>query len=203
MPTNLILTRPATPSPPSVDLPPSFTLHPVTHPSDPAFLFLDRLYASDGFPAGWARQMLERGAQAVVIVQGDAPAASALLIRQPFYVQEIRRTFDPGPDADYYFGDFVAPGFRGRHLQRSLIRARLLMTHQAGRPWALAMTRATPPASLDNYVAEGFAPSAELRSRTFSRWQLDRFRFINRQLPHGKLSQEGFRLPFSHRLRSS
>ena len=127
MPKDLILTRAATPSPPPVDLPASHSLHAVTHPSDSAFLLLDRLYASAGFPADWAGKMLERDAQAVVIDADGIPAAAAMLIRRPLYIDEIRRTLDPGPDADYYFGDFVATSFRGRHLQRSLIRARLRM----------------------------------------------------------------------------
>jgi hypothetical protein len=199
--TDLILTRDTTQRPAPLDLPPRFALHQVTQPTDGGVALLDQLYTADGFPKNWPMTMLERGAHGVVLSADGVPAASAWLIRKPFYVKEIRRTFDAGLDADYYFGDFVAPSFRGEHLQRLLIRARSIMSHEAGRHWAIAMTRATIPASRANYIAEGFSLAAEIRTCRFFRLQLEHRRQIDPRLPCGRLSTEGLHLPLFYTLR--
>lgn len=201
MTTDLILTRDTTQPPAPLDLPPNLTLHRVIQSTDEGVPLLDQLYTADGFPKNWPMTMLERGAHGVVLTAEGVPAASAWLIRKPFYVQEIRRTFDAGPEADYYFGDFVAPSFRGKHLQRLLIRARSLMSHDDGRLWAIAMTRATIPASRGNYLAEGFFLAAEIRTRRFHRLQLERRQQIDPRLPCGRLSTEGLYLPPFYTLR--
>ena len=76
--------------------------------------------------------MLGQGGQAVCIMSDNKPVAAGWLIRGPFYVDEIRRSFDAGPDADYYLGCFVAEAARGHGLQRALIRARLKLSQDAG-----------------------------------------------------------------------
>ena len=182
-------------------LPAGMAIHRVNSTGDEGFPLLESLYSSDGFPPDWARQMLDRGSQAVVVVNEDMPVASALLIRKPYYVQEVRRTFDAGPDADYYFGDFVLPAFRGRGLQRLLIRARLELTHRAARRWAMAMTRSGIPASRENYFAEGFGVASEVRTCKLARLQLEHHRRINPNLACGTLSGEGLGLRTSYILR--
>ena len=201
MTTNLILARDASVPPPILAIPTECTLHRVTDVSDEGFPLLDQVYADDGFPKDWATNMLARGAIAVVILVDRVPAGSALIIRKPCYVQEIRRTFDAGPEGDYYFGDFVLPAFRGRQIQRMLIRARLHISHQAGRRWAMAGTRASIPASLANYSLEGFCIASKLHARQFAGWQWEHHEVIDPTLPSGRLSRKGVALPGSHNLR--
>ena len=201
--TDLIVTRDASLPPPPLVMPSDFTPHAIERTSDDGFALLNQLYQSQGFPEKWAARMLEHGAVAVVIAAAQAAVASGFLSRQPFYVQEIRRTFDAGPRADYYLGDYVVPAFRGRQLQRHLIRMRLDMTRKSGRQWAIAMTRATIPASLANYEAEGFAVAATLCKRSIWGWELERRRTCKPTLPTGRLSEEGLALPGGLRLRRS
>lgn len=197
MTTDLILTRDATSPPPPLGIPSDLVLHQVTNIGEAGFAFLDQIYSMDGFPPGWAAQMLGRGSVAVVIVSGQTPAASALLVRKPFYVREILRTFDAGAEGDYYFGDYVAPAFRGRQIQRMLIRARLHISQQAGRRWAHALTRTTIPASAENYLAEGFCTAAKLHARRWAGWRWEHHEVVDPRLSAGSLSDQGLRLPCS------
>src|SRR3982751_346890 len=123
---NLILTRDLSRPLEPRAIPPGITLSEVRDVSSPSFSLIDDLCATHRFPAGWTAEMLAHGAHAWVLTAPNGSAvAAAWLIRSPFFIEEIQRTFDPGPEGDYYFGDFVAPDFRGQHLQRLLINIRL------------------------------------------------------------------------------
>jgi GNAT superfamily N-acetyltransferase len=168
----------------------------VTRTSDPAFAAMDRLYTDARFPPDWSASTLAAGDQALVLVDpATAHAlAAAWIARRAFYVQEIRRTFDPGPTADYYFGDFVSPAARGRGLQRLLISHRLDLSR--GRT-ALAMTCPANHPSQANYASLGFIPVATLTSRSLAGLQFDR---CSPAFPK-YLSREGLPLPRHTRLR--
>ena len=199
---NFFLTREIAPPPAATTLAAHFTVRHVSNPGDDARDSLDRFYTAQGFPPGWSHTQLANGAQAVMIDSDESPVAAGWLIRKPFYIEEIRRTFEPAPKVDYYFGDFVAPAFRGQSLQQALIRERLHRSHQTKQQWATAMTSNHIPASLENYRAEGFTVAF-----TGSKWivagvELSRLCCTDRARLHGQLSQEGLRLPFSFYLRS-
>jgi hypothetical protein len=173
-----------------------FQVQPVIQRTDPAFPPLDRLYSQAHFPTDWAATMLAAGDQATIVLDaatGHALAA-AWIARRPFYVQEIRRTFDPGPNADYYFGDFVSPAARGRGLQRLLIAHRLSLSR--GRT-ALAMTCPANDPSQANYQSFGFTTIATLTSRFLAGLRIDR---CSPAFPK-YLSREGLSLPRHTRLR--
>ena len=184
--TDFILTR-ATNSPPPPAIPEGYALWEVNGITDEKFPMLEAFYDAQQFPKQHCRLMVERGGQAVLILQDNSPVASAWLMRKPFYVTEIRRTFDAGADADYYLGDCVDPIHRGRGLQRALIRARLNLSNAAGRSHAIAMTRNTIPVSLGNYLAEGFETAAEFRIQRIFGWEWDRIRRLHPTLPTGKV----------------
>ena len=201
MQTDLILTREIHQLPEPAARGEHFTARQIHDSSDAASHTLDRFYTAEGFPDQWTAQLLKNGAQAVMICHDELPVAAGWLIRKPFYIEEIRRTFDPGPTSDYYFGDFVAPAFRGKRLQRALIRERLRLTHQAGYRWATAITRSTLPASLSSYSSEGFSVAVALCKRVCLGMEWTRVCRVDRTRYCGQLSKEGLRLPFSSYLR--
>jgi hypothetical protein len=198
---NLIFTRDLTTPLPGIAWPEGLTIQTLAAPGDGAFAALDRMYVANGFREGWATGLLKGTARVVVALDfsGEAVAAGWLL-REPFYVAEIRRTFDPGPNGDYYFGDFVTPSWRGRGLQRASILHRLHLSAADGRRWAIAMTREDNAPSCNNYKAGGFAVAADLTTRLLRNFSLDQLRRLDTSRPYGHLSDRGIRLPFGYRL---
>ncbi len=194
---NLIFTRDLSTPLPAPAWPEGMTVHTLTHPSDDGFALMDRMYVSNGFRPGWAADLLKGTVRAIVAIapSGEA-AAAAWLLREPFYVSEIERTFDPGPEGDYYFGDFVAPEFRGRGVQSAAILHRLAVSTAEGRRWAMAMTSESNAASCKNYQACGFAVAGSLSTRWRGKIAIDIFRHIDASRPFGSISHRGFRLPF-------
>ncbi len=199
--TNFFLTRVIAPPPAAATLAAHFTVRHVSNPGDGARDSLDRFYTAQGFPPGWSHTQLANGAQAVMIDSDESPVAAGWLIRKPFYIEEIRRTFEPAPQVDYYFGDFVASAYQGQGLQQTLIRERLHLSHQTERQWATAMTSDHIPASLKNYRAEGFTVALTGSQRILAGIELSRLCCTDRARLHGRLSQEGLNLPFSFYLR--
>jgi ribosomal protein S18 acetylase RimI-like enzyme len=124
--------------------------------ADPATQALDDFATANGFPAGWARDMLGDGAQA--LAARDATTGEILAMgwstRRPFHVDEIGATLNPGGGV-YLFGDFVAPRHRGRKLQKLLISHRL--TQLEGLPFACTLVEPSNVASVRSYAGEGFS----------------------------------------------
>jgi GNAT superfamily N-acetyltransferase len=128
----------------------------IHRPADPAVAMLDTFAATHGFPAGWASEMLADGARAMVARDpgnGDA-MAMAWNTGRAFHVDEIGATLDPG-EGVYFFGDFVAPRYRGRKLQRLLISKRLAAIED--RAFACTLVHPSNAASVRSYTEEGFA----------------------------------------------
>lgn len=200
--TNFFLTREITHPPEVTTLAARFTVRHVCDPTDNGRKPLDHFYTAQGFPPGWSQTQLADGAQAVMIDSDGASVAAGWLIRKPFYIEEIRRTFEPAPKVDYYFGDFVAPAFRGQGFQRALIRKRLHLTSQTGQQWATAITSDHIPTSPKNFLEEGFTIAYSGSKRIWHGLELSRICCTDRARLHGHLSQEGLSLPFSFYLRS-
>jgi ribosomal protein S18 acetylase RimI-like enzyme len=133
---------------------------------------LDAFAFANGFPQGWAREMLGEGASAIVAIDpAGAMMAMGWMTGRRFHVEEIGATLDPGAGV-YLFGDFVAPAQRGRHLQQLLVAERLHGIGEAG----LACTLVEPSnvASVRSYQKEGFVSEARFtryhwRGRTWAR----------------------------------
>jgi ribosomal protein S18 acetylase RimI-like enzyme len=121
---------------------------------------LEAFTAEVGFPAGWAIDVLDEGAWAILAVDqaSRAPLAMGWGIARPFYVEEIGATVDPGPGGIYLFGDFVAPAARGRKLQRLLVSERVRRAAESAR--AFTIVHPTNTASLRSYRNEGFETRA-------------------------------------------
>jgi len=198
---DFILTREITQLPEMAAPAGPFDVRHLRDPDDFHCNALDRFYTAQGFPAKWSERLLTTGAQAVMIYHADSPIAAGWLIRKPFYIEEIRRTLDPGSETDYYFGDFVAPDFRGKGLQRALIRERLRLTQQAGQKYSTAMTSPALPASFNNYSTAGFSITFTLCKRVCLGMEWTRVCCTNPSLARGRLSNEGLRLPFYSYLR--
>jgi GNAT superfamily N-acetyltransferase len=155
--------------------------------ADPAAQSLDAFATANGFPPGWTRDMLADGARAVV---ARDPASGELLAmgwstRQPFHVDEIAATLNPGQGV-YLFGDFVAPAHRGRKLQKLLISHRL--TELDDRPFACTLVEPANLASVRSYAAEGFSIGGRYvrhrwRSRTWARCKPVRNAPVTFELP--------------------
>ena len=199
---NLIFTRDlSTPVPPA-QWPEWATVHLVSNPSEPAFAALNALYLNHHFSPGWAAGLLKGTARAIAVTgtNGGSAVAAGWLVREPFYVSELGRNFDPGPDGDYYFGDFVDPSHRGKGLHRWLILHRLRLSIADGRRWAYAMSRDSNRGSCKNYPGTGFRLSAELTARQSRFFSLDQFKQIDSSVPFGRLTQRGLPLPSGYRL---
>jgi GNAT superfamily N-acetyltransferase len=145
----------------------------IHRPADPAAQALDDFATAHGFPAGWARDMLADGAQA--LAARDASTGQILAMgwstRQPFHVDEIGATLNPGGGV-YLFGDFVAPPFRGRKLQKLLISHRLAQLDDL--PFACTLVEPSSLPSLRSYTGEGFVVGGTYvryhwRKRTWAR----------------------------------
>jgi ribosomal protein S18 acetylase RimI-like enzyme len=141
--------------------------------SDPAAGVLDAFAIDNGFPEGWAREMLTEAAHAVIARDAAGAAlAMAWMTQRPFHVEEIGATIDPGRGV-YLFGDFVAPAHRGRRLQTRLVAERLRLIGAAA-AFACTLVHPTNNASLRSYQAQGFSVGGRFaryrwRGRTWAR----------------------------------
>lgn len=134
---------------------------------------LENFARRNGFPPGWARDMLAEEAQAVVARDENSREILAMgwTTTRPFHIEEIGATLDPAA-AVYFFGDFVAPAFRGRKLQRLLVAERLARMNDATRAVTIIHPDNTP--SLRSYQSERFVTAAQFvryqwRDRTWHR----------------------------------
>jgi GNAT superfamily N-acetyltransferase len=127
---------------------------------------LEAFAAAQGFPSGWAAEMLAGGATALLALDATTrePLAMGWATARPFHVEEVGRTIDPGERGIYLFGDFVAPAARGRKLQRLLVSQRLGRANGATRACTIVHPENVP--SLHSYQNEGFVPGARY-TRTF------------------------------------
>jgi len=164
---------------------------------------LDRFCAAQQFPGGWVRRMLEHGATAQIISNAGEVVAAGWSVSSEFLIEEIGQRFNPGQHADYYFGDFVAGAFRGRSLQRLLIRKRLIISKTQGQRSATAMTLQDNHPSLANYKAEKFLVSAELQTARKGRLRLERLQRHPNPVASWVLSGSGFLIPGLGRIRWS
>lgn len=134
----------------------------VAGPPDAGADRLEAFAVGNGFPPGWAADMLADGAAATLALSDDhGPVAMAWATSRAFFVEEIAATIDPGAGL-YLFGDFVAPAQRGRGLQRWLVAERL-----RGAGHACTIVHPSNPASVRSYERERFEVSARF---TRYRW---------------------------------
>jgi ribosomal protein S18 acetylase RimI-like enzyme len=143
------------------------TIEWISSNGDPAFAALRSFAASQGFGNDWPADMLADHAQcALAFDEFSTPMAMAWMTRQSFYVEEMGATFDPR-GAAYLFGDWVAPEFRGRRLQRLLVAYRLDRAVELQAREAYTIIHPENAASLKSYRQEGFIEEGEIESRTW------------------------------------
>ena len=139
---------------------------------DPRAEQLESFASANGFPTGWAREMLSDNASAVIARDTTGQTlAMAWMTQRPFHVEEIGATIDPRAGI-YLFGDFVAPAHRGRKLQRRLVAQRLRIAANAA--FAVTLVHPSNLASVRSYQHEGFAVGGRFlryrwRSKTWTR----------------------------------
>jgi ribosomal protein S18 acetylase RimI-like enzyme len=120
--------------------------------ADAGMATLEAFATESGFPAGWAADMLAEGAVGTLAVdEAGGAVAMAWATRRAYHIEEIDVTLDPG-GGTYLFGDFVAPAFRGRGLQRWLVGERV----RAVGGDACTIVHPSNVASLRSYEREGF-----------------------------------------------
>ena len=125
---------------------------------------LEAFASEQGFPDGWALDMLGEGATALLArdTQSGQSLAMSWSTAKSFEVVEIGATLDPDGGV-YLFGDFVAPAQRGRNLQRMLVAERV--RRAAGAAFACTIIHPENVASLRSYHREGFTPVARFTRR--------------------------------------
>ena len=180
--TYLLFARP--PAPCDRTPPADIVITHITTPDHPAVQPLEPFCTAHGFPPGWPRDMLAAGAQAVVAADAATQAlmAMAWLTTAPFYVEEIDHTLDPAGGV-YLFGDFVAPPHRGKGLQGTLLRQRLMLSPDK---IAYTIVRDDNAPSIKNYRALDFIPTTRLTHQHWSgrsRWNCQAAPGANARLP--------------------
>ena len=194
----------------SIELPPpNYRVVEIHSIEDKAFYLLNEFCMQMGYPVKWAGQMLGFGAIAVLVLHqknngptvSESVAGYSYLTGKPFRVGEVRGLFDPSPDGDYYFGDFVQHEHRGHGLQRLLIRQRLSISKQLGRQYAYAMTNNTIPRSVQNYKSVGFTISKLICVRQVLRFEITSIKSQEPGLKSGRLHIDGIQLPMGYGLR--
>jgi hypothetical protein len=199
---SLVLFRELKPPVGAPMLPAGFTSFAIRTTSDERFPLLCRSCETDGLPAGWAERMISQNHEAhLLLSEAGESAGCAWIARQAYYISEISRTFDPGPEGDYYFGDFIPPRFRGRKLHRVLIELRVAASLAAGRRYAVGMTHSENLPSIKGYRSADFEIAAELRSRPVGRWRLDSMRWHRPRPNTMQFSTEGLYVPLFGRMR--
>ena len=138
----------------------AFQFSTLTQVNDPLTQPLDPFCTSHGFPPNWPAQMLVQGAHAVMAIDSSTRqiAAMAWLTTRPYYVEEIDHTLDPAGGV-YLFGDFVAPAYRGRRLQRTLLAHRLSRFPTQS---AYTIIRDDNAPSIRNFESVDFIPTTHL-----------------------------------------
>jgi len=126
---------------------------------------LEAFASEQGFPGGWALDMLGEGATALLArdTRTGQSLAMSWCTAKSFEVVEIGATLDPGGGV-YLFGDFVAPAHRGRNLQRMLVGERVRRA-AGGAAFACTIIHPDNVASLRSYHREGFTPVARFTRR--------------------------------------
>jgi GNAT superfamily N-acetyltransferase len=146
----------------------------VASADDPCVAPLESFANGNGFPSGWAREMLTQGASAVIAREAAGETlAMAWMTQRPFHVEEIGATIEPRTGV-YLFGDFVAPAHRGRKLQRRLVAQRLRLAASAA--FAVTLVHPSNMASVRSYHHEGFVISGRFvryhwRGKTWTRYK--------------------------------
>jgi ribosomal protein S18 acetylase RimI-like enzyme len=130
---------------------------------------LDAFASDNGFPQGWAGEMVADGASVIVArdLASSGIVAMAWWTSRPFHVEEIAAMLDPRGGV-YLFGDFVATAYRGRGIQQLLVAERLRAAGEAAH--ACTLVHPSNKASVRSYEAEGFEVGGQfIRSRWMGR----------------------------------
>jgi GNAT superfamily N-acetyltransferase len=152
----------------------------ISNPGDRLAEPLEQFCAAVGFPPGWAGDMFSDGARSVVALDTASGQVAAMgwLVRRAFYVAEVDHTIDPAGGV-YFFGDFVAPAYRGRRLQRLVLQHRIARCAQDGITHAYTIIGDDNGPSIANYRALGFVSTTAM---TCTRW-LGRTKYGTKALP--------------------
>ena len=205
--TDLIIIRDLTAPIDPPNWPPGFELVRVTTTADPLYPSLNACCDTCGFPAGWVARMLDGGARGWAIVTHDNSSPERIVIgtgwmtSEPFYVEEVGWTFNPGSDGVYVFGDFILEAWRGRGLQKQMLRERLVHEASTGARWVYGIAKWNNAASLTSCSAAGFVVAARIGVRFLGPIRVERLKRPAPALPMGHSSRKGIRLPLGFRLR--
>ena len=129
---------------------------------------IERFAVVNGFPRGWVKDIAALGGKALAATDPASADIMAMgwLLTEPLPIEEMGETFNPAGKA-YLFGDFAAPAWRGRRLQRFLVNRRLALAAELGLSHALTIIEEANIASLRSYGAEGFQTFAAHRRGRF------------------------------------
>jgi GNAT superfamily N-acetyltransferase len=161
---------------------PGLTTAWVTEPQTPDFSHLLSIAAQQGLDRDWCEERLAAGDGAIVAFRDGQPAGMGLVTCNPFWVEEISRTFNPGPDGCYLYATFVSPAHRGQRIQKLLDSKRLAWAAARGRRYAYALVERDNHASLRGHQASGFKTVARI---DLARWRSLNICCIRRTSPSG------------------
>lgn len=124
---------------------------------DPRMAPAVAINSEQGLGQDWCEEQLQAGARCLLALAEDTrPVAAAWLIDREFWIDEIGHSIHPEPRGCYLYADWVTPAYRGRGLQRLMIRERIAAGAQAGKREAFSVVRPENLPSLRSYQACGF-----------------------------------------------
>jgi GNAT superfamily N-acetyltransferase len=163
------------------------------HPGFPHMLAIAQ---EQGLDSGWCRDQLGEGARCILAMSNHDGAERVVgmgMVRtQPFWIEEIRHHFAPGPGGCYLYALYVSPGFRGRGIQHSINSARLRTCLALGARYAYTLVVNTNYASLKGHFAHGARLSARIDCVRLGPLHLASVRKLKTSLPTGSFPHDGF-----------
>jgi ribosomal protein S18 acetylase RimI-like enzyme len=184
----------ATP-PREIELPDVYTTT-IDSPAHSDFPHMLTIAREQNLDRTWCEDQLAEGARCAVALlrhhDTDLPVGMGLFRTQPFWIEEIRHHFTPGPRGCYLYALYVSPRFRGRGIQHALAAARLHLALAQGRRYAYSLVLNTNRASLKGHSARGAIPSARIDCLRLGPLHLTSIRKLHPSLPTGTFPHTGF-----------
>ena len=164
------------------------------HGSWPYVLAIAREQSLD---ESWCRDQLADGARCTLAIERsddgtDRVVGMGMVRTQPFWIEEIRHHFAPGPGGCYLYALYVSPRYRGRGIQHAITATRLQAAVAQGCRYAYTLVLDTNHASLKGHSARGAHLTARIDCLRVGPLHLASVRKLRTSLPVGSFPYTGF-----------
>lgn len=169
----------------------------VHSPHHPAFPHMLAVAQEQGLDLDWCREQLADGATCIVALlrerhSHDCPVGMGMLRTRPFWIEEIRHHFTPGPGGCYLYALYVSPPFRGRGIQHMITAARLRRAVAEGCRYAYTLVLNTNRASVKGHSVRGATLTARIDCLRLGPLHIASIRKLKPSLPTGNFPHAGF-----------